>query len=247
MCSIMGVHTQHQSILDAFLGLIGASIFFGAIFIYIGYWLGQSIGNVQKKSAVNNDSRVEGLYKFSLNPNTKISPDWNGRFKKFVYFVAVIVVCVVGAGYFGRQQARESYLKMVEKKSLDNKASSDVINNVVDTLKPIVVKSLPISDGFTPNVLSLILPFDKGIDAFVSDFRDELTNESVNDLRESRPSKLKAILEYNSVENGRILHSYIKAEQKGETICLTTATATATQWPKIAAEFKACVDSFEPK
>ena len=155
VCSIMGVRNQHQSISDAFWGLIGASIFFGGIFIFIGYWLGQSIGNVQKKSAVNNDSRVEGLYKFSLNPNTKISPDWNGRFKKFVYFVAVIVVCVVGAGYFGRQQAKDAAVAVRQLKQEQalprKKAVTDLASNTTDPLPagyPRVMPWVCEKDGF---------------------------------------------------------------------------------------------------
>ena len=234
-CSIMGMTQRVQTFYGAFQATLVLSVLGGATFIFVGYWIGNGIGSVQKKPVLN---IANDLPRFAFNPNQKISTNanWNGRLKKFGIFLAVTVVCVVGAKYLGRQQAREAAFQNLEVETVLGKAP-----------KSYVIKYLPKSDGFAPNVNTQIQPFEDGIDAYAKKSLDEFTDFGFKILSESKPIKLEVIFEYSGPYNGLSLHFYAKAVQKGKTICLTTATATEGQWPKVAAELKACVDSFEPK
>ena len=234
-CSIMGMTQRVQTFYGAFQATLVLSVLGGATFIFAGYWIGNGIGSVQKKPVLN---IANDLPRFAFNPNQKISTNanWNGRLKKFGIFLAVTVVCVVGAKYLGRQQAREAAFQNLEVETVLGKAP-----------KSSVIKYLPKTDGFAPNVNTQIQPFEDGIDAYAKKSRNEFTDFGFKMLSESKPSKFEVIFEYSGDYNGLLLHCYAKAVQKGKTICLTTATATEGQWPKVAAELKACVDSFEPK
>lgn len=101
---------------------------------------------------------------------------------------------------------------------------------------------LPASGAFAPNVNVQVQPYSGSITNYA-----ELTFQQLKDhdgkLLEKKFSSQAVVFEYTGDLGGHILHWYARAEKSGDHIYLATATATEEQWPGVAKQLKACVDS----
>jgi hypothetical protein len=102
---------------------------------------------------------------------------------------------------------------------------------------------LPVSDAFGPNVNVQLQSFGGSLDEYMSLSRQQFVTAGLNMLSE-RADGEGVTMEYTGAFQGRELHWYAKAVQAHGKIYLVTATATESQWKSVAAQLKACVDSF---
>jgi hypothetical protein len=103
---------------------------------------------------------------------------------------------------------------------------------------------LPVSDGFAPNV-NVMIQRHEGTTAdylVLSKKQAEALHFDVISLRQSGDSEV--IFESTGELNNRKLQFYSRAILRNGNAYLATATATEAQWKDLAAELKACVDSF---
>ncbi|MCC6673381.1 MAG: hypothetical protein IT458_20150 [Planctomycetes bacterium] len=109
----------------------------------------------------------------------------------------------------------------------------------------ILLMSLPPSAGFAPNVNVQIQPCAEGVQAYLALSKKQFEQMGLELVAESKPSASAITMEYQGELQGRKLHCYARAVQKGGSIYLATGTALQSQWDKVGAELKACVDSLE--
>ena len=242
-CAVLDVKHDGNSFSMLAKGLPCLAIVIGPIFAFIGYGLGAGIGSPRIRQDLTKARNVQALSKSRLGSAGRIPATW--RWSDLVgtlavqlpiAFVLIVVLMSVGktigrlVGY-GTQTAFEQ----LEQTSVSGSAPSSH-----------TVKVLASSEGFAPNVTSQTQPYADGIEAYAVLTRAQAEGLGFQILSESKPSKLEVTFEYRGAINGKLFHCYAKAVQKGESIRLTTAVATKRQWPMVASELKACVDSFDP-
>ena len=103
---------------------------------------------------------------------------------------------------------------------------------------------LPASEGFSPSINVQIQPFAGTIAEY-----DQLSKrqfEAVGWTVASEKSTPESMTwDFSGEQQGRDLHFYAKAVASGGSVYLVTATALASQWDRVGAQLKDCVDSFE--
>jgi hypothetical protein len=108
----------------------------------------------------------------------------------------------------------------------------------------VVLMSLPASDGFAANVNVVAQTTHGTIDNYMALSKRQFAQAGFQVVKADKLNDSDAIFEYTGNMQGRALHWYAKASLKGDEILLATATATDPQWPKVADQLKACIDSF---
>jgi hypothetical protein len=112
-----------------------------------------------------------------------------------------------------------------------------------DTLIQPLIMCLPARDGFAANVNVQIQPYKGKLDDYTSLTGAQLKGAGLTLLQYKSGGKSVAIYEYNGTIQGRALHYYQRAEKSGDSVYLTTATATEDQWAELGPRLKTCVDS----
>lgn len=102
---------------------------------------------------------------------------------------------------------------------------------------------LPVSGMFAPNVNVQIQLFGGSLEEYLSLSRQQFVEAGFALLNE-RADAGGVALEYKGVFQGHELHWYARVAQAKGKIYLVTATAAESQWETVAAQLKACVDSF---
>jgi len=108
----------------------------------------------------------------------------------------------------------------------------------------VLLMSLSPTDGFAPNVNVMAQTSHGTIDDFIALSKRQFTQAGLHVIKAEKLDDNDAAFEYSGNLQGRALHWYAKASLKGDEVLLATATATDAQWPKLADQLKACVDSF---
>lgn len=109
----------------------------------------------------------------------------------------------------------------------------------------VLLMSLPPSAGFAPNVNVQIQPYAEGVQAYLALSKQQFEQMGLDLVAESKPTDTAVTMEYQGEMQGRKLHCYARAVQKGGSIYLATGIALQSQWDKVGAGLKACVDSLE--
>lgn len=104
---------------------------------------------------------------------------------------------------------------------------------------------LPATDGFSSNVNVIAQSYSEGMPAYIALSKGQFKGLGLELLSEKNVGESVVSFEYSGPSQGRNLHWYSKAVQKGkDTIYLITATSTEEQWPKHKSKLMECVDSF---
>jgi hypothetical protein len=162
----------------------------------------------------------------------------NGGTKMRLAATLVVTVCLVAS----QASAEDSSEKLTFRKAGFSIAPLD---GQPKGPTPVFTMYLPTIGGFTPNVNVQIQPYTDGIDAYAALSRAQFKDAGLEVRWEKKKDKSTVTFEYSGSFDGNLMHWYAKAVQHDKNIYLTTATATAEQWDKVATKLKACVDSFE--
>ncbi|MGE4158762.1 MAG: hypothetical protein AB7F75_06670 [Planctomycetota bacterium] len=104
---------------------------------------------------------------------------------------------------------------------------------------------LPATDGFAPNVNVIAQSYAEGMPAYIALSKGQFKEFGFELHSEKNVGENEVSFEYSGTSQGRKLHWYSKAVQKGrDTIYLITATSTEEQWPKVKSKLMQCVESF---
>jgi hypothetical protein len=107
-----------------------------------------------------------------------------------------------------------------------------------------VQMSLAPSDGFAPNVNVQVQPFTGSLEDYVALSRKQFDDMGLTVISENKAGKAATSFEYSGSLRESPLHFYARAEKRGGSVYLATATSTESQWASVGARLKACVDSF---
>jgi len=104
---------------------------------------------------------------------------------------------------------------------------------------------LPAKEGFAPNVnVQIQQPYLGTIEDYSELTLEQFKEAKMKVLEKKTVGKSTAIFEYTGEMQGHTLHWYARAVKSGSKVYLITATDSAANWTKDAAQLKACVDSF---
>ena len=108
----------------------------------------------------------------------------------------------------------------------------------------ILMMMLPDDGTFSPNVNVLTQTFADSLDDYKAISMNQFSQMEMSvPVCEMRGTAL--IMEYAGILQGRELHFYAKAVQRGGLVYLVTATATEEQWGQHKAKLIDVVDSFK--
>jgi hypothetical protein len=104
---------------------------------------------------------------------------------------------------------------------------------------------LPPGEKFAPNINVNIQPYGGTLKAY-----DELSRKQLGEsgwkITQSQVDEAHGVItyEYEGKHDGRDMHWYAKAFQKGDRVYLVTGIALAVQWKDVSAKLIQSVDSF---
>ena len=108
----------------------------------------------------------------------------------------------------------------------------------------ILIMFLPVDDGYAPSVNIMTQDFDGTLAEYKeiteSQFQQLGLNTIINKIEDDI-----YIIEYSGVIQGKYLHVYSKATQRGSSVYLVTGTAANAQWGKYHDQLIDVVNSFQ--
>jgi hypothetical protein len=107
-----------------------------------------------------------------------------------------------------------------------------------------LIMCLTPTESFAPNVNIQIQPYEGTFQEYIDLSKAQFTELNFKILSETRTEN-SAVWEYEGELGGRKLHWYSKVEFRDGKAYIATATATESQWKKVSAKLKSCVDSFK--
>ena len=109
----------------------------------------------------------------------------------------------------------------------------------------LLTMSLPASGGFAPNVNVLTQHAPGSIDDYIAAGQRGIEQSGFKIVKVNKLDDHTVTFEYTGNMQGRPLHWYSKASQKGAEVLLATATTTEQGWAADSAQLRACVDSLQ--
>ena len=107
----------------------------------------------------------------------------------------------------------------------------------------VLMMFLPAKAGFAANVSVQIQPYGGSIDDYSELSLKQFNSAKLKVLAHKKEGEL-VLFEYTGMMEQRQLHWYARAEKKGSSIYLVTATAIDSEWDDVETKLKPCVDSF---
>lgn len=106
---------------------------------------------------------------------------------------------------------------------------------------------LPAEGNFASNVNVMTFANHASIKSFIETSRKETTAMKMKIIAEQQPTPDSWVVEYTGTQGQRELHFYMRAIWKDGRVIGATATAMQAEWPKVAEQLKASVDSLKLK
>jgi len=110
--------------------------------------------------------------------------------------------------------------------------------------QPIIMNFLPGSQQFSPNINLVIQEYGDGLDSYKKLTDDQLASIGIAAIQ-SKVEKGTYTLEYESDNNGVMLHMLTIVKARANKVYLVTATATVEQWNSNKAELTRVANSLE--
>ena len=120
-----------------------------------------------------------------------------------------------------------------------------VIDENIANTQPLIM-SLPVSDGFAPNVNIQIQQYPNSLKSYADLSVNQFKQYNFKVLQNIQ-TKTSLIMECSGDMQERKLHWYAMAYKKGNNVFLITATSTESQWKSSSQTLIECVKSFKLK
>lgn len=108
-----------------------------------------------------------------------------------------------------------------------------------------IAMSLPPTQGFSPNVNVVVLPYAKTMADFIDLSKKQFEASGFNILDEKKPLPNEWVIEYAGDSQGKKMHYYARMVLSNGQVYMATSTSLEEQWAAYNEKLKNCVASLE--